>query len=463
MTAAAGADWAPPSLVRSRGLSGAGVLGAAVLIYGLLLQVGYTTIMVPRYGHLGFHYRAPAGGPYLLAISLVVGVALVMPRKVRHVSDLLLWLMYIMVFVPSVLISQYNPLVSQGTATLLGLNMAACLLLARGLASVRPRMHLEALATDLRPLFAFFAVLMVIGLVAYLAYSGGLSTELIGLRDVYTQRADFRETQASLVAYLAPAFYNVLGPAFLAMGLLYRRQSLVAVGLGLQLILFLSIAFKTILFSIAVVWLLYRAFRGRAEITASKLVLAAGGGAVLCVVVDRVVPALELTDLFVRRLIYFPGVISDVYMSVFAGQGKTNFFEVLPFTTSDAAAPGTPALVVGQLFFGGDVNANASLWMHGFASYGYPGMYLETLVFVGILWLVDDVSRGLPRPVAMSIFIMPGLAISESSIFSSLLTHGVLAALVVAALVPRGTHPDGVSEPRPRPGRRPGRASPGAR
>ena len=119
---------------------------------------------------------------------------------------------------------------------------------------------------------------------------------------------------------------------------------------------------------------------------------------------------------------------------MFGSRPKTNFAEVLPL--GDNPYEKAPSLVVGDQIFGGGVNADASLWMHGYASFGYIGMYGVTILLVGLLWVMDDCTSEAPLPLVCSVFVMPAVAIGEASIFTALLSHGLLVAIGCAFLLP---------------------------
>jgi hypothetical protein len=131
-----------------------------------------------------------------------------------------------------------------------------------------------------------------------------------------------------------------------------------------------------------------------------------------------------LTELLVRRLIFVPGMLNSVYASVFWSSDGTFLGEAA-------------ANVVAREHFHENFNPSASLWANGFGSFGFVGMYAVTLALVVVLWVADEVTRTLPLMLGLSVFLMPSLALAESSLLAALLSQSVVAALVVALLTPR--------------------------
>jgi hypothetical protein len=59
------------------------------------------------------------------------------------------------------------------------------------------------------------------------------------------------------------------------------------------------------------------------------------------------------------------------------------------------------------------------------------------LMCVVLLWAVDDAAEGLPLGFACLTVLMPALALVDSGILTTMLTHGFLATVVLLALAPR--------------------------
>jgi hypothetical protein len=97
-----------------------------------------------------------------------------------------------------------------------------------------------------------------------------------------------------------------------------------------------------------------------------------------------------------------------------------------------------PPDLVGAQFFGrSDTHANANWLADGYANFGYVGMILASLVLIGLLWAIDDATRGLPTGFACLFFVTLANSLTESAILTALLTDGFFAAIVLCALAPR--------------------------
>ena len=111
-------------------------------------------------------------------------------------------------------------------------------------------------------LTAFTRLLIALGLLSslYIAASFGVHS-LPGLAEVYTTRAQFNTEQAGAVGggYIVPWAANVINPLLMALGATRRRADLVLLGLIGQLLIYADTGYKSVLFSVALVPLIYLA------------------------------------------------------------------------------------------------------------------------------------------------------------------------------------------------------------
>ena len=160
---------------------------------------------------------------------------------------------------------------------------------------------------------------------------------------------------------------------------------------------------------------------------------------IVALIVDKIQGGLLYTEIFVDRLLLAPGYLTAAHVMVFQGKPKAEwgYSFMAPFV--HYPYKDTPDFIVGRVFFGSAAtSANANFFGDGYSNLGYPGMFIEALALVVILWLIDSAGRHLPLPVSALILLVPTLALVNSSVFTSLLTDGYLAAIVIMACLPPG-------------------------
>jgi hypothetical protein len=260
------------------------------------------------------------------------------------------------------------------------------------------------------------------------------------LDDVYDVRAELAGIEQADVAlsYVIPLLVNVLGPVVIVRGLWTRRWTWVVAGVLGELYAYASGGNKSALLAPIAILLVYLLCRSRERPSAAVLVIAAPVVSVAMVLLDRLTGADLWVSLIVRRFLITPGLLSAGYVQVFDDAEKAGLAHSVLSSVADYPYLVEPPDLVGAVFFGNpDTHANANLLADGFANFGYPGMVGACLVLVLLLWVIDDAARGLPLGFVAPILLMPVLALADSGILTSLLTHGFLAVVLVCLVAPR--------------------------
>ena len=426
--------------------SGGSALGSGILLlasvglYAASLQYGYRDFVAPSFSYAGLGYRSPNPASYAGMILLTALVAALLPLRLRTPSDFVLWMLFCLVGAPSILIAQYNSKIPSGASVPTGLAVALTMLTIRFGALARPRVP-EKLLARLSSEIVWIG-LVAVAVITYVAIllTSGISVSWLAFDDVYSVRSDYMQIYAALplLGYLVPLVSNVINPVLMARGLFSRRYLLLAIGGVGQYILYVTTGNKVILFSIPAIAGLTFLFRGDRNVKGRHLLLSISFVALGTVILDLISASTLWTGLILRRFIIVPGALTAGYIYVFLGQPKTHFADSPLKWLKSPYGDLLPSFLVGIKFVGDPTtNANASLFGHGFAAYGYVGMVIEGLALVPVLWLLDTLAKGLPIKVAALVLLMPSVALAGASVFTSILTHGLLFAALVLAVLPR--------------------------
>ncbi len=87
-----------------------------------------------------------------------------------------------------------------------------------------------------------------------------------------------------------------------------------------------------------------------------------------------------------------------------------------------------------------DNNANVNLFGDGYENARYVGIALECLLLVLLLLVLDRASRGLRARLVLPIVLGPAFELTNSNVFTAMLTQGFILTIVVLAFAPRD-HP----------------------
>jgi hypothetical protein len=415
-----------------------GITSGGVLIFATAIYYTYKLKVAPLFAYSGLTYRPPNFMFYLLAILATILVALVLPRRIRRVSDFILWTLFVVGVAPSMLLAQYSKTLRPTDALVMALAIAGTMIMVSLLTRVAPRGRLPV--KRLQKGIDFWAILLVFSgaIYTYLVMTTGMQLRLLSLTEVYKVRADFYLLSSGDVAvgYLLPVQANIVNPLFIARGIYSVRLAPLLMGTLGQVLIYSTTGHKSVLFSIVAMFGLAVAYRIYRQPPGITLLLALAAASSAAVIADRIAGSILWTSLISRRLMIVPGALTAAYVAVFRDKPKMNFVEVLPFT-SNAYASRRPVYIVGAEFVG-DPNtaANVNLFGHGYLNFGYTGMFIEGIVLVVLLALANAATRGLPIAISSLVFVGPALSLASASVFTTALTHGFFMAIFLSTIAP---------------------------
>ncbi|MDR6864136.1 hypothetical protein [Phycicoccus sp. 3266] len=406
-----------------------------IALYALILHWTYQHKIAPIFGYLGSRYREPDTASYALAGLMVLLLSFALPRHMRRPSDFVLWMLYVMVAIPAILVPQYADIISKDRSLALAAVVTADFLLIAVLTRISPKVFRFRLLMRPSLLWAI-TVVISIGFYSYLSLTQGLhfsfAQDLSSVRDT---RLDYRQQvaeQGALLGYLVRIQANAINPLFIIKGMYNRRWSLMAAGTVGQVLIYGLTGYKLTLLSVPALFAVAAMFRYSRQLSGSLVLWGVTASSILALAIDNVRGgAILFTELFIDRLLLVPGTLTAAHVLVFDGAPKMqwSYSFMSPFLSNPYGT--TPAFLVGAQFSGdAQVTANANFFADGFANLGWSGMTIESLVLVLLLWIADGASRHLPLKVTAPLLLVPTIALVNGSVFTSILTGGL--GLVIA-------------------------------
>lgn len=409
---------------------------ALAFILNYTIFYSYKNIFSVAFHYLKFYYFEKDNFELALAFTYALIPAFFIKTELKKPSDILVLFLYLFSYGPAIIIglvcttdsffssvSYYNVLLSC---------IVSLIFLKRSHLIFSP---IRTSGLDLR---SFIALLLFLDSFAlfYLStqFSFGDFAELARL-DVYETRSQVKSQLTDPVSpYLFGLVAYALGPFLMALGLLSRRYWLLIIGMTSNLLIFGLQGSKTAIFLIPFIIVLYFLTKARTShvIYFSLLILIV---LIFSVWIDSV-NSLQISSYLNRRVFAVPGLLTRVYYDIFSDESTYNWtYSFLRFYEKSIHDL-TPPHLIGKLYFG-DVNmsANANVWADGFANNIPFGPFLITFFMILLFWAVDNVSDKNPR-LAILVFASTIYPFTNSSFFTSLLTHGFLWSLILFILAP---------------------------
>lgn len=415
------------------------MVASGLLYYAALLGC-YLYTIVPTNFSEGFTYHTLPEWCWLLSVLLAITPLLWMPCDFKRPSDYTSLFLYACVTVPCTfmpfLVSQREP---ESVVALPVMVVAAHALLD---AVRRGRLIKVPRVANTKTLF--MVVLPIVTVIISLALWSFVGFRInMGIENVYERRADAREALgggffAVILRYGESLALGAFLPAITVMGAVKKRPYMLATAALAVLAIFSFDGQKSVLFGpFMLVFVTILAMRVRRN-TGLWLLGAFIG---LCVIASAEVFLLDQNTVsiyIVRRVMVMPGQLADFYWEFFSTHPLVMMRDGPIggiFSRSPYPLP-TPMVIGSEYFANPDANANAGMWLAGFAHFGYIGVMLAS-VAAGILLRFVDSMAVTGRHVAGCAFCtMLGLIWANGALHTSLMSNGVLALLMLMFLFP---------------------------
>ena len=344
------------------------VVLAAIANVAALLWV-YSSLIAPTYAYQGLIDASPEPGSVLLAAVTAVLPAVWLPIAADRPSIVVLWVLYVMGYVPATLM----PLLVGGRppASILPLN--AAVLASMGIVSVIVSLPPQRLRCPRLPVPGAARILVLACLLCsgYIMAAFGLRLSVPGLGHVYETRAAFRAEAAGAVGagYIVPWAGNAINPLLMALGIARRRLDLVALALAGQVLIYSVTGFKSILFSVALVPLVYLIVAA-ARRSFGVVVTLGASVAVLAGMVGTSALTSPWPIALTTRTFAVPGQVTAYYFDYFSVHPTYELSHSVLRWLVPTGYVDDPPFVIGSTYFSHGTNANGSIWADAFANFG---------------------------------------------------------------------------------------------
>lgn len=422
-----------------------------VLVLSVLSILGtrYMATSSP-YAYENWSYGGVGVAAMLGVLLLSVVLAALLPARLHKPSSLALWFVAVVAVIPTVVSSlTYVRLDVEIRAYASGLALLGYIVL---FLVVRhgPMLRLPKgpIETN-RAMVRWSAILGVVFLVFCFA-SIGFNTSGLSFVDVYVRRSEYALNVTGLTVYVVQWAILVVAPLVVIVGCQFRRGSLVVLGLAIGLVVFSvsgqKYAAVTLVSSFAF-WLITR--RDNAANRQEPRIPLVGLFFVLLLGIPWLVLYFSGNDslfyLITRRVLVSPGRLSVEYAYYFWEGNSPGL--LAPIHSLLNGSGDSLSVTIGDFIDPTvSMNANSSFLSYGLVTGGLFGVLLYSLL-VGMLFILAD-GIAATRPVGV---MVPFLGITmgvlaETFLHTSLLTHGVVFALLLGWLIPVATADGGMED-----------------
>ena len=413
-----------------------GAVVGGVILYLFLMRWSYVTWVVPEFAYLGFVYTPVPLWCEVVSFLIALGPAVFLPIGLKRPSWIVLWLLYVVAFIPAITIPQYSPNLSNWEAIGLSAGLATSFAMIC-LPTMLPRGRFPVVQVPPAVLAVLFGVVAA-GLYGMVIRVFGLHLRPPSLSEVYNTRAAYSQEAAAsggAVGYAMSWLAKVINPLLISLGLLRRNLLMLLAGMAGQVLLYSTTGLKGSLFGIVLLVAVLIAMRGKGRNFGVWCVWGVVAVVITALSLDALMGTRIFTSLFVRRVLITPGRLTGLYFEFFRSHPKTLLANGLFAPLAEYPYPTSPTYLIGSTFIRDETSANANLWATGYAAFGVPGMMVFSLILGLVLWVYDSVARDCDLRLTVLLLAMPSMALANTALPTTLFSHGLLLAIIIIYLM----------------------------
>lgn len=413
----------------------------AFSLYKCLLDYGYVKIIIPLFGYYGFEMNFSLMKYFIGWLMAYALIFVYMPfciNKSDKLSYEILFVVFVLVYIPFSVMA--------GIGSLENDFIIANFIFAVVLASINKFNIIKAKSVGL--LFngkgiseKTIDVILVLSLLVVLYVSGRytgfrFTFNLLNVYDLRDEASSYNLSTVLTYLYAATKAINTILISYYAMN---KKLFKTICCFVVQLLSFGIDGSKSVLFY-AILALLIGLMTNVNAIKINKLLLV---GLICVVLLSCMIYFLFdnfiVFSLFVRRVLFVPVRLEECYFDFFSintpDYYKLSFLRYFGFKSQYSHLP---KLIGATYFHSPDLGANNGLISDAMANLGFAGIIIVPIIVTVVIKVLDICAFGLDTKLYLTIAIYVGMVFINSFIFTGLLTHGIIAIILLLAIMKRG-------------------------
>lgn len=428
------------------------VLVSCTLLYGYSIFFAHETYLTNMQFMWGFEVASADFYRVLAAIILLAIPSSLLPSSIGKPSSLFVFVTFLFVYVPSIVITIGNYKDSLDTYGVLLATFCmgfSIVCLSSSVFGGRGDSGKDIPSAFLG--FGMLAVWLTFCLILLNTYLPMMN--FVGLNDIYQQR-ELGAATSLFMGYVQVYFAYMISPFLFSYGLVKKNILYVAIGSVGFLIMFMITAERTVMLLPFVIFIVYKVcakgVNGYMHV-AMFIVFSSILNFVISLFYLDSDAIDKLGFYFLTRTIALPGILFSQYYDLFSKLGFTYWSHVtgvgslvgVPDAYANDAKWPMLGKIVAERVIGVESNSNASLFAtDGAAAFGAVGVFVICVIFA--LWLVvlDSVGSRWNKAFVISALFPVSYALTNGSFFTILSSFGGLLWVVLLFVASRNAeHP----------------------
>lgn len=410
------------------------IMEKALLILGIAAFIGlfqwvYISWLSPTWGYFGFGYTPPDVIYIVLANLLSIIPSIWMPVALSRPSQLIYWVLYVVVFIPSMFVPLYTALQPSASIALFMLTLFL------GHALIGGSYLFPQLKYRPRPFskkkFGILLLTLLIALTAWVLFVFKGQMRLVSFEKIYSEMrfSAIEIMEGSSVNYAIMWLSGSINPFLMSWGLAHKKKYIFFIGVLGQVLLYSTAGSKGVLLSGIVILIFYLILRFKRALFGLYIVWGCAALLLLLNLLNFVSDSKSMiSSLVFMRTFGMTGLLSGLYFDFFQSHPWTYFSHVnLIGKLIDYPYQYDIGHELGGYYYNRyELNANAHFWVtDGIAGGGLVGVLIISLICAGVFWLIDSAAKGHNIIFVALLISYSAINLGNTSLFITLNSGGL--------------------------------------
>lgn len=406
-------------------------------LYIILYRCIYTFYLVPTWGYMGYRVNI-VNDSRILITDIITFLPILFYQSRKKVSDYISIILYIFVYVPSIISLQlyylnYTSIISYQVVFMLSMVLF--------FVSGRNRYSQHTYKTKNNMIALKYHLIAGIIIVSIVVFSYGSHLRFVSFYDVYSLRSDNQSisTNNPLLGYLELWTANYFSPLFTTIGLYKRKIGLTIIGISMGCIIYAATGLKSSIMTPIITIFFYYIFSNIKNMHMKYFFPTIILGFLFLYILSKSVSNDILyiaTSVIFMRTIGIAGLLTPAYIEVFNHNPYTYYSHVglVNLITKMYPYKESLGIAVWSKYSGespdNSMNANANfLLTDGVAAAGITGIILISILFYFLLVYLNKLSNRHNINVVFALLTGSLFSLTNVSLFTTLLSSGLLLCI----------------------------------
>jgi len=291
--------------------------------------------------------------------------------------------------------------------------------------------------------FLLFTITAIASIVFISRFGINLDFELFSFDSelIASQRKLYKSmaAPAGVTGYLIANFYNLIIPVLFGYSIIFRNKIIFIISLFLCMIAFSATSARALPFTLGLFYAIIKINRFNDHpkqydyMKGYFIVLLIVG--IIFFIIPKESPLIIIPALVFNRTIFSAQLVSFSYYNFFQTHNYTYFLDTTIGSIIGKNYHTDLPLEIGRIFFN-NANANTGIISDGYAKMGLLGVFISAIVLLIILRIIEFLSNKKNLLLVKVIMTLPIFVLINGSIFTSVLTNGLLLSLIFISLIP---------------------------